>query len=104
DATLRIKRLSVSEGVDERAFKRALRTAAIKIEACYEQRSSSTDKRQLRYRLSFDARGQLLDVELLDGTLGSDADACVTHVLHGVRWTGLPGAEAAVTVELQLRV
>jgi Ca-activated chloride channel family protein len=104
NATLRIKRLSVSEGVDERAIKRALKAHAHKLEACYEQRVSAPGKRRLRYRLRFDARGQLLDLELLDGSLGPDANACVDSILLAVSWRGLPSAEANVTIELQLQM
>jgi Ca-activated chloride channel family protein len=103
-ATLRIRRLSASEGVDTSAFTKALKSQAMKIEACFEQRGDGSGTRRLRYRLRFDARGELLEVELLDGSLGPRADACAEAVLRGIAWRGLPSADANVTIELQLRM
>ncbi|MFO7567958.1 MAG: VIT and VWA domain-containing protein [Enhygromyxa sp.] len=102
DAKLRIKQLEGSEGVNLRLVKRALRSQTIKLEACYEQHVRSSARQRLRLRLRFDASQELLGVELLDSSLGADADACVTSVLLGLPWTGLPRAEASVTIELQL--
>src|SRR5690606_8676777 len=103
-ATLRIKRVDGSEGVDERAFEKALEAHGMKVEACYEQRWDGSHRQRLRLRLRFDAHGQLLDVELLEGSLGTDGDACVEAVLRKVAWRGLPSADATVTIELRLRM
>jgi Ca-activated chloride channel family protein len=103
-ATLRVKHLEVSDGVDERAIKRALKAQRLKLEACYEQRVGSPGIDWLNYRLRFDASGELVELELLIGTLGPEGDACVNSVLRGVAWAGLPSAESTVTVELQLHM
>ncbi|WP_052549787.1 VIT and vWA domain-containing protein [Enhygromyxa salina] len=103
-ATLRIKRLSVGRGVDERAIKRILEANAFKLEACYEQRGGAPGTTRALVRLDFDASGELIGFVTLDGSLATDLQACMTAVLVAARWGGLPGAEVSVTLELRVRM
>jgi Ca-activated chloride channel family protein len=104
-AKLSIGDIRLDEGGSARDLKRALRGRSRMFEACYEQRVGNPGKATLRVRLRFGAGGELTDVELLDGGLGSEeADGCIEYVLGHVEWRGLPSGETSVELQLSLRM
>jgi Ca-activated chloride channel homolog len=103
DAKLRIKTYVSSEGVNQRLLERGLRSSKIKIEACYEQHVRRFEPQRLRVWLRFGVSGELLEIEV-QGFEVPEFDACVTTVLRGAAWKGLPRAEASVMIELRLRM
>jgi Ca-activated chloride channel family protein len=105
DAKLSLGSLRASEGVNARELRRSITRQSLKFEACHEQRGGTHGKHRLELRLRFDARGKLVKIEFLDGTLGDpEADACIEAVLRGLDWQGLPAAKTVVDLELSMRM
>ena len=104
-AKFRLASLATSEGSRALALRRSLERKADEFEACYVQKVGVEGRHSIALRLSFDAGGKLVKIEILSGTIGSEAgDACVETVLRAMTWKGLPKGRAAVEVEFDLRM
>jgi Ca-activated chloride channel family protein len=99
-AKLSVGKIRTSEGVDARALERAVEADAWEFERCY-LKASAHDERTLAFRLEFDANGALVTIALIRGTIEQDVRGCFEQALTRVSWRGLPGAAAAVELELR---